>query len=151
MKNFLTIFNGGSLGSCIDEERSEMRYVMWIADLRESSNLWTQIAVPANCRNHAWLSVTKQSPILVESMRVTAASLSGPFEYRLVHGCLIVRSKPWCGALPLQAINFIKWFVPSIWPWLSYHLHATNFWCLTSTQARLPAELKHINKRRKRN
>jgi hypothetical protein len=23
-----TTFNGGSLGSCIDEERSEMRYVM---------------------------------------------------------------------------------------------------------------------------
>jgi hypothetical protein len=26
------IANGGSLGSCIDEERSKMRYVMWIAD-----------------------------------------------------------------------------------------------------------------------
>lgn len=37
-------FNNGSLGSRIDEERSEMRYVMWIAEFRESSNLWTHIA-----------------------------------------------------------------------------------------------------------
>jgi hypothetical protein len=37
--------NNGYLGSCDDEERSEMRYVMWIAELSESSNLWTQIAL----------------------------------------------------------------------------------------------------------
>ena len=41
----LTTFNGGSLGSCIDEERSELRYVMWIAEFSESSNLWTHIAL----------------------------------------------------------------------------------------------------------
>ena len=40
-----TTFNGGSLGSCIDEERSKMRYVMWIAEFRESSNFRTQIAL----------------------------------------------------------------------------------------------------------
>ena len=39
-----TTFNNGSLGSRIDEERSEMRYVMWIAEFSESSNLWTHIA-----------------------------------------------------------------------------------------------------------
>ena len=38
-------FNNGSLGSRIDEERSEMRYVMWIAEFSESSNLWTHIAL----------------------------------------------------------------------------------------------------------
>lgn len=32
-------FNDGCLGSCNDEERSEMRYVMRIAELSESSNL----------------------------------------------------------------------------------------------------------------
>ena len=31
-KKHLTTFNGGSLGSCIDEERSQLRYVMWIAE-----------------------------------------------------------------------------------------------------------------------
>ena len=32
-----TTFNGGSLGSCTDEERCELRYVMRIAQLSESS------------------------------------------------------------------------------------------------------------------
>ena len=35
----LKIFNGGYLGSHIDEERSEMRYAMRIAEFRESSDL----------------------------------------------------------------------------------------------------------------
>ena len=43
--NKKTTFNGGSLGSCIDEERSQLRYVMWIAEISESSNFWTQIAL----------------------------------------------------------------------------------------------------------
>ena len=40
-------FNDGSLGSRNDEERRETRYVMWIAGLSESSNLWTQMAALA--------------------------------------------------------------------------------------------------------
>ena len=40
-----TWFNG-CLGSHNDEERSEMRYVMRIAESSESSNLWTQLALP---------------------------------------------------------------------------------------------------------
>jgi|FLTJ01.1.fsa_nt_gi hypothetical protein len=34
-----TTFSNGCLGSCNDEERSEMRYVMRIAEPSESSNL----------------------------------------------------------------------------------------------------------------
>ena len=41
----LKIFNGGYLGSHIDEERSQMRYAMRIAEFRESSDLWTQMAL----------------------------------------------------------------------------------------------------------
>jgi hypothetical protein len=44
LKKLNTTFNNGSLGSRIDEERSELRYVMWIAEFSESSNLWTHIA-----------------------------------------------------------------------------------------------------------
>jgi hypothetical protein len=40
-----TTFSNGYLGSRNDEERSEMRYVVRIAKLSESSNLWTQIAL----------------------------------------------------------------------------------------------------------
>ena len=35
----ITTLNNGYLGSRNDEERSEMRYVMRIAEFRESSNL----------------------------------------------------------------------------------------------------------------
>ena len=57
-----TTFNNGCLGSRNDEERSEMRYVMWIADLSESSNLWTHIALagpPASMS--VWVSVKNVS------------------------------------------------------------------------------------------
>jgi len=43
--NIETTLCPGYLGSRTDEERSEMRYVMRIAEFSESSNLWTQIAV----------------------------------------------------------------------------------------------------------
>jgi len=44
-----TTFNGGSLGSCIDEERCELRYVMRIAQLSESLKFWTHIAPWQQC------------------------------------------------------------------------------------------------------
>jgi hypothetical protein len=40
-----TIANHGCLGNRNDEGRSEMRYVMWIAEFRESSNPWTHMAL----------------------------------------------------------------------------------------------------------
>ena len=43
--NYETTLSNGYLGSRNDEERSEMRYVMRIAEFSESSNLWTQIAL----------------------------------------------------------------------------------------------------------
>ena len=53
----MTTLNGGSLGSCIDEERSQLRYVMWIAEFSESSNLWTQIALSGTPGSmSAWVS-----------------------------------------------------------------------------------------------
>ena len=45
LKKKLKIFNDGSLGSHNDEERSEMRYAMRIAELRESSDFRTQLAL----------------------------------------------------------------------------------------------------------
>jgi hypothetical protein len=54
-----TTLSNGYLGSRNDEERSEMRYVMRIAELRESSNLWTQIALFIE---HASLSIGSTKP-----------------------------------------------------------------------------------------
>ena len=62
-----TTFNNGSLGSRIDEERSEMRYVMWIAEFSESSNLWTHIAlfgIPKSML--VWVSVNTSKPFFVK-------------------------------------------------------------------------------------
>jgi hypothetical protein len=56
-----TTFNNGSLGSRIDEERSELRYVMWIAEFSESSNLWTHLApfgIPKGMP--VWVSLNSQ-------------------------------------------------------------------------------------------
>jgi hypothetical protein len=39
IRNYSTTLSNGYLGSRIDEERSEMRYVMRIAEFSESSNL----------------------------------------------------------------------------------------------------------------
>jgi len=64
---FLTTFNGGSLGSCIDEERSKLRYVMWIAEFSESSNFRTQMAPQGSlCSMSVWVS---EHPLLVFILR----------------------------------------------------------------------------------
>ena len=46
-----TTFDGGSLGSRIDEERSQLRYVVWIAEFSESLNLWMQMALLGSPRS----------------------------------------------------------------------------------------------------
>jgi hypothetical protein len=61
MKYERTTFSNGFLGSRIDEERSEMRYVMWIAELSESSNFWTHLALFSYSEEHACLSVANFS------------------------------------------------------------------------------------------
>ena len=49
-----TTLNNGYLGSRNDAERSEMRYLVWIAGLSESSKFWTHIALMGN-HEHACL------------------------------------------------------------------------------------------------
>jgi hypothetical protein len=52
-----TTLSDGYLGSRTDEERSEMRYVMRIAEFSESSSFWTQIALSGKPWEHASLSI----------------------------------------------------------------------------------------------
>ena len=64
-----TTFSNGCLGSHNDEERSEMRYVMRSAYFRESSNLWTHIALPVTTGSMLiWVSANP--PILNKYMYV---------------------------------------------------------------------------------
>ena len=58
----ITTLSNGYLGSRNDEERSEMRYVMRIAEFSESSNLWTQIALLGSPRSTP-LSVSVQQSL----------------------------------------------------------------------------------------
>ena len=51
------IFNDGYLGSHNDEERSEMRYAMRIAESRESSGLWTLLVPKDNIFGYVCFSV----------------------------------------------------------------------------------------------
>ena len=168
-KNKITIntFSNGCLGSHNDEERSEMRYVMRIAISSESSKLWTQLALlrkyvcwsvclspPQNqvclwSRYSGllivlWLSDREQIDLdenldktdLVFSLFFTAwrqnPSQQNPEKRRDVKlkSCLKLF---WCFGIT---------------KWINY-----NDGCSIriSNQTRLPAEFKHINKRRKRN
>ena len=59
--------SNGYLGSRTDEERSELRDVMRIADVRESSNLWTQLALSGLPREHVPLSLGSH-PLAIHCM-----------------------------------------------------------------------------------
>ena len=64
----LTTFNSGCLGSHIDEERCELRYVMRIAEFSESSNFWTHIALSGYSWEYACISVCFLSFYFLEWM-----------------------------------------------------------------------------------
>ena len=121
--NKSTTFNGGSLGSCIDEERCELRYVMRIAQLSESSNLWTHIALGQSMPQHAWSSVVSKphtilfmfdkchvcqtcSCVWKRSMRVSF----WPSFYQFLRG-LIVKSKEIVSLKPKIVFQSIKEYV----------------------------------------
>jgi hypothetical protein len=68
----ITIYSGGCLGYLIDEERSKERYLLWIAELRESSKSWTQPAPRGNPSRYACLSVENIShPFLFKKRDLT--------------------------------------------------------------------------------
>ena len=46
--NLLRSYSGECLGSSSDEERSELRYAIWIAEFRELLDLWTHAAFWGN-------------------------------------------------------------------------------------------------------
>ena len=129
-------FNNGSLGSGIDEERSEMRKVMWIAEFSESSNLWTHIA-PSG--------IPEGMPVWV--------SLTSPFMD--VEVCIAMLPRI-TRVQPLAVDNVLGFTTRCLTVILCgtesrLAFHAWHFQLLTSDQVGIRAELKHINKRRKRN
>ena len=77
-KTTFTIANHGCLGNRNDEGRSEMRYVVWIAEFSESSNPWTHMALPGIPGSMpVWVSVTsiQHIPLWVVSGRLWSVPL----------------------------------------------------------------------------
>jgi hypothetical protein len=158
-----TTFNNGSLGSRIDEERSEMRYVMWIAEFSESSNLWTHIAlfgIPKSML--VWVSVnTSKLLIFFESFGLEQSQHQSFLDRRRVAwNAGAAGHSPELKAYSFSPVKRIITFaaanIKGVWPyWLTdagFHRgRQRRLLNSISNQVRLPAELKHINKRRKRN
>ena len=135
VRELFTTSNGGPLGSCIDEERSKLRYLVWIAEFSESSSLWTQMVLLV-FREHVCLSVC-----------FCVYPMWGTFWGR----CW--RRESWH---PFKCCIHERWYAVHVnrccgpsWCGCSFWARCLTLW--TSDQARSPAEFKHINKRRKRN
>ena len=64
--NFTT-FSDECLGLHYDEERSELRFVRWIAKPSESLNFWTHTALAGVSWKHVSLSVGKQTSALTKT------------------------------------------------------------------------------------
>ena len=145
---------------------------MWIAEFSESSNLWTQIAVQV-LLDHVCLSVISTSSLhlcwcgLCASREVFASNSVISEMVRVVS-----RSGYDFSTFDSECIELYAtvWQYSLNWGWL-YHcspisvaLTLRDLKCdhtcivdvlvclqaMTSDQSRLPAEFKHINKRRKR-
>ncbi len=71
IKKTKKIFNDGYLGSHTDEERSKMRYAMRIAEFRESSDPWTQLALGGSPSS---MSVSVSENIIINLMWLTKES-----------------------------------------------------------------------------
>ena len=168
-----TTFNNGSLGSRIDEERSEMRYVMWIAEFSESSNLWTHLAPLGIPRGTpVWVSWNSQNPLFFDPflgfgkgvLDLEVQCLPFTFESellsnKLVGSALLILNVIRCFYVLDLALSFgcllltvsRTMMVLRSLPFILVEGWTHKNKTLTSNRVRLPAELKHINKRRKRN
>ena len=168
--NLMTTLNGGSLGSCIDEERSQLRYVMWIAEFSESSNLWTQIALSGTPGSmSAWVSfkpildhgvlnhrLGRRWGPLVSFDRSTFKDRDAPphMTFTVMRLDLLTSQQLVCCACVvlwnLFRLKHSQLEVIANEPLQWRASQSKPIYTMTSDQSRLPAEFKHINKRRKR-
>ena len=130
MKNYWKILSGGSLGSYVDEGRSKMREIVWIAGHIEHRYSERKLQSKARlCSTPVWGSLLNHSNLLIG-------------KYECVSAYVLTRSGG-------------NWLISS--RWLVYaQLSRVVCSCdgahfLTSDQTRVLAEFKHIIKSRKRN
>ena len=154
-------------------QRNAIRSV--ICTIREPSNLWTHIALEASAKSMpAWASVCLlTSPLLykgtsvdlgVRSLSCIIERLGSPEKQSYVRLSHNQRGRPlrWTivrfdSCLPKYDLDRIYFRVETcafFTPHFSFHKKESKpkkLHLLTSVQTRLPAEFKHITKRRKRN
>ena len=171
--NLKTNFSNGCLGSHNDEERSEMRYVLRIAKPRESSKLWTHIALLGSPRQHACLSVSKPHSARDDDELIVVIALSGFWCHAFIHCWLHPSDFLWeiqhnldCVVCFCRVQNFVSqrnvrvnftagcddgYIANLMSQQRSKQVCTQSCSILISAQARRPAEFKHIIKRRTRN
>ena len=149
-----------------------MRYVMWIAEFSESSNLWTQLAPLGIPRGTpVWVSWNPQKPFVwsflvgkrlldLEVLMLAFCLGSKLLWNKLVGSALLILNVIRCFYilnLPLSLRFLLLTVLQTIMVLLTTAIYIGRrpdpykIKILTSNQVRLPAELKHINKQRKRN
>ena len=130
MKNYWKILSGGSLGSYVDEGRSKMREIVWIAGHIEHRYSERKLQSKARlCSTPVWGSLLNHSNLRIGN-------------YECVSACVLTRSGG-------------NWLISSrclVYAQLSRVVcSCDDAHFLTSDQTRVLAEFKHIIKRRKRN
>ena len=157
--NLLRSYSGECLGSSSDEERSELRYSIWIAEFRELVGLWTHAAF--------WLVQFAVLPVFTILSSVTgrsggfvdlrARSPRGAGMWNTSAVLRVLRCSPprESASTWQQALVTHNWF--SFWE--SSRVWLVAFWWRYSfvisfhnpVSLKLPSEFKHISKWWKRN
>ena len=167
-----TTLCGGSLGSRVDEERSKVRELMWFAGHIDHRYLERILRLRfASVTTPVWGSVYIR--LYVKSV---LSLLLGRFKclchfYRLqIYGLLIlcelvkmhivasiwlltnaIKQKLTCSLYLLDWLSLLSMLDDYLYYACTSKVHIKALSFSTSDQTRLPAEFKHINKRRKRN
>ena len=159
LMDYLMTLDNGYLGSRIDEERSEMRYLVWIAESREPSSLWTQVAPKA----FRWKACLLGRHIMLISFTCLNICKESENDLLFAWTCsglkfiLHVRYMAWWVEF-FRMFTILKMRVMILCRLMQMKITLgcliflnTMILIATPSQARLPAEFKHINKRRRRN
>ena len=162
-----TIANHGCLGNRNDEGRSEMRYVVWIAEFSESSNPWTHMALPGIPGSMpVWVSVTpiRHMPACF-ACGVRAWKWSVPVFWlgRLECRCVCLfelaakRSPVWYRWYAIPLCSKMCFLCGKSERCIKSERERADSFCFSSfspqisDQVKRPGEFKHITNRRKRN
>ena len=126
--NLKITFSSGCLGSRNDEERSEMRYVMWIAEFSESSNLWTQVALPGTPGSiSAWVSVSPICSFFLFLAERRERAVSGCFSLKKITSSTVKAQTLWETSCMMNSHEYPSSIAPTHKvPWITVGRQSTK-------------------------